>query len=99
MKVWERDIWRNDERPIISARLIGDEGEFTAAIGCVFERFERAGEMASIPYLRVTWRGLTTEAPLRNWAWVQFGCPGHVASDADPKVCGHCGTHVEEERA
>lgn len=25
-------------------------------------------------------------------------CPGHVASDADPKVCRHCGTHVDEER-
>jgi hypothetical protein len=25
-------------------------------------------------------------------------CPGHVASDDDPKVCRHCGTHVDEER-
>lgn len=25
-------------------------------------------------------------------------CPGHVASDDDPKVCRHCGTHVDELR-
>lgn len=23
-------------------------------------------------------------------------CPGHVASDNDPKVCRHCGTHINE---
>jgi hypothetical protein len=25
-------------------------------------------------------------------------CPGHVASDGDPKLCRYCGTHVDEER-
>lgn len=25
-------------------------------------------------------------------------CPGHQASDDDPKVCRHCGTHVDAER-
>lgn len=25
-------------------------------------------------------------------------CPGHVASDSDPRVCRHCGTHVDEYR-
>ncbi|MGY3588062.1 hypothetical protein [Bradyrhizobium sp. USDA 4350] len=25
-------------------------------------------------------------------------CPGHVASDADPKVCGRCGVHIDSLR-
>lgn len=25
-----------------------------------------------------------------------FFCPGHIASDHDPKVCRYCGTNVEE---
>jgi N6-adenosine-specific RNA methylase IME4 len=25
-------------------------------------------------------------------------CPGHVASEADPKVCGHCGVHIDSLR-
>lgn len=25
-------------------------------------------------------------------------CPGHVASDADPKICAHCGTHIDSLR-
>lgn len=25
-------------------------------------------------------------------------CPGHVASDSDPKVCGRCGTHIDSLR-
>jgi hypothetical protein len=25
-------------------------------------------------------------------------CPGHVASEGDPKVCGRCGTHVDSLR-
>lgn len=25
-------------------------------------------------------------------------CPGHVARDDDPKVCRHCGIHINEER-
>lgn len=31
-------------------------------------------------------------------AGVTLDCPGHVASDDDPKVCRHCGTHVDEYR-
>jgi hypothetical protein len=23
-------------------------------------------------------------------------CPGHVASEADPKICGRCGVHINE---
>lgn len=25
-------------------------------------------------------------------------CPGHVASASDPKVCAHCGTHIDSLR-
>lgn len=23
-------------------------------------------------------------------------CPGHVASDSDPNICGRCGVHIDE---
>lgn len=26
------------------------------------------------------------------------GCPGHVASENDAKVCGRCGTHIDSLR-
>ncbi len=25
-------------------------------------------------------------------------CPGHIASENDPKVCGRCGTHIDSLR-
>lgn len=25
-------------------------------------------------------------------------CPGHIASESDPKVCGRCGTHIDSLR-
>ncbi|RUY12614.1 hypothetical protein EOA25_02860 [Mesorhizobium sp. M2A.F.Ca.ET.040.01.1.1] len=28
----------------------------------------------------------------------QHFCPGHIASDRDPKVCGRCGIHIDELR-
>ena len=28
----------------------------------------------------------------------EHACPGHVASAADPKVCAHCGVHIDELR-
>lgn len=30
--------------------------------------------------------------------WRQENCPGHVASEDDPKICGICGTHVDSLR-
>lgn len=43
---------------------------------------------------------------VRNWltavrkklAALQDNCPGHVASYADPKICGRCGIHIDELR-
>ena len=41
---------------------------------------------------------------LRNWQnaarrkIAAAGCPGHVASLGNSKVCGRCGAHVDEER-
>lgn len=31
-------------------------------------------------------------------AELQESCPGHVASDADPKICGRCGIHIDSLR-
>lgn len=31
-------------------------------------------------------------------AEMEDACPGHVASDAEPKVCGRCGIHIDSLR-
>jgi hypothetical protein len=70
------DVWSADQRPIVGACL--PSYEFGGAIllasdGWEFERFERNGEMAPIPYLRATrLNGAILEAALREWSWVQF---------------------------
>ena len=73
-RVHDRDVWMLDRRPILSAQLKDDpdQGLWRASNGIVFERFERNGHMAAIPYLRATANGLTTEAPLENWVHVTF---------------------------
>lgn len=42
-------------------------------------------------------RNWQTAAEKRIWA-AQDVCSGHVASTADPKVCGRCGIHIDELR-
>lgn len=32
------------------------------------------------------------------YAFTEEACPGHVASDDDPKVCKLCGTHIDSLR-
>lgn len=34
----------------------------------------------------------------RRRADAQDACPGHVASELDPKICGRCGIHVDSLR-
>lgn len=34
----------------------------------------------------------------RKFEFDPDNCPGHVGSALDSKRCGHCGTHVAEER-
>lgn len=34
----------------------------------------------------------------RNALDREQNCPGHVASDGDPKVCGRCGIHIDSLR-
>ncbi len=35
-------------------------------------------------------------APMKEFA--EEDCPGRVASELDPKVCGRCGTHIDSLR-
>lgn len=73
---WSGDYWSTDERPIVAARLsshpYGSEGIFLAADGWEFQRLERNGEMASVPFLRMTKDGNSIEAALRSFDWVEF---------------------------
>jgi hypothetical protein len=50
-------------------------------------------------------KSCTTEDAAIAWWNVRAGrgysediCPGHVASDGDPKICGLCGVHVDSLR-
>lgn len=76
--IHDRDIWTLDRRRILSAFPFAADDPcanstaLRASEGWSFERFERNGEMASIPYLRATKDGESIEAPLRNFAWVRF---------------------------
>lgn len=52
---------------------------------------------------REGWIAWGNEAPEVEQPQLAIGdaednCPGHVASDADPKVCRHCGVHIDSLR-
>jgi hypothetical protein len=80
------NIWMQDRRPIVAARPTEYGSDILAADGVTFERFERNGEMASIPYLRATGPIGTIEAPLRNWAWVAFGDDPPASAEEDQEI-------------
>jgi hypothetical protein len=75
-KTDDRNTWNRDVRPIVAAQSAYPGGEGGSVLltidGWSFERFERCGEMAFIPYLRATRNGYSVEAPLSQWPWVQF---------------------------
>lgn len=84
-----RNAWAGtylaDLRPILSAFPMADASDpcanafaLRAEEGWVFERFERPGEMAMLPYLRATKDGVTFEAPLTRFAWVRFAEEPHA---------------------
>ncbi len=37
-------------------------------------------------------------APSPNYIYAEEDCPGHIASDHNPKVCGRCGVHIDSLR-
>jgi len=44
-------------------------------------------------------RAIGTEPTIPNaYAFSEEGCPGHVASEHDGKVCGNCGVHIDSLR-
>jgi hypothetical protein len=67
--------WACDTRPIIAARLpsyeYGGDGIFLTSDGWLIERIEQNGEMAPVPYLRMTKNDQSIEAALGNFAWVE----------------------------
>jgi hypothetical protein len=36
--------------------------------------------------------------PMRATLAQLYGCPGHVASDFNPRICRYCGTDIASER-
>lgn len=69
----DRNLWSADKRPITAAHLSAHpSGTLLAIDGFTFERFERNGEMAPIPYLRAERGTFCLEAPLVHWDWVEF---------------------------
>jgi hypothetical protein len=76
---WQEDQWSTDERPIVAARLSAYpygappfEGTFLAIDGWEFKRIFREGEMAAIPFLRMTKGEVVIETSLRSFDWVEF---------------------------
>lgn len=67
---YTHDIWAQDTRPILAAAITGDIK--LAIDGWEFQRFERNGSEAAVPYLRATKDGVSIESPLMNWQWVEF---------------------------
>jgi hypothetical protein len=67
-------------------------------------RRTRRGCMASVAHFEAGWGWLSSPGDYQLYPthWMPLpappACPGHIASDGDPKVCRHCGTHVDEER-
>ena len=55
----------------------------------------REGERARTERRRLIARVDETIARLLARKREAGDCPGHVASERDPKICGRCGTHVE----
>lgn len=66
-------IWLDDTREIVGVRLSG--GDSYASTYSRFERFERNGEMAFIPWLRIIGSqhdSLIREAPLSSVECISF---------------------------
>lgn len=71
--------WLDDEREIKAVALCGDV--YDRNVGDTFERIERAGEMAMVPWIKIfTYyehgisipRRRVVEAPLRQVQWIEF---------------------------
>jgi hypothetical protein len=62
-------------------------------------RFKRAKQDRKDPHddaAHAHWRSVIAEAEAR--VVDEQNCPGHVASERDPKICGRCGTHIDSLR-
>lgn len=35
---------------------------------------------------------------MSEYPYIEEECPGHIASEQDPKVCARCGTHIDSLR-
>lgn len=68
------------------------------------EQFDRGSTRAGgWPWTYVELQRLVAELQQRRAAAPVFpfseeNCPNHVASSADPKVCGRCGIHIDSLR-
>jgi hypothetical protein len=93
------DAWRNARRKADAAATL-HLSQLGAAI-----RDDWQGAAIRFAGVRSTSTGSLIGA-LSNWltaarkklAHLQDDCPGHVASEADMKICGRCGMHIDEMR-
>lgn len=77
--------------------VIGEKiglAQFCAEDGAFFTTARVLRELAD----EVEAHAKNCQAFLTGYRFAEEDCPGHVASRADPKVCRHCGVHVDELR-
>ncbi|MGJ5163208.1 hypothetical protein [Bradyrhizobium sp. HKCCYLR1051] len=97
-------VWRC---PKCSFSLL--QSNLNAADGSVTARDEPGDTCPNCngPLWRVTWKEHAEDLAIRceqlaatpsASAANENACPGHVASPADPKVCGRCGVHIDSLR-
>jgi hypothetical protein len=95
-----RDVITDEIGDCFAAELTSGEGADAIIRKCgLWELYEIADTLAR--------SGFGIPAPYRTelqWALAKVrgealtDCPGHVASDLNPKVCRYCATHVDGER-
>ncbi|HEV7345746.1 MAG TPA: hypothetical protein VGN60_08980 [Devosia sp.] len=70
----------------------GDDGDLVALIAQATDQLAFAG-----PQARATVR-FAVDDQWFSCTLQMIDCPGHVASESDPRVCKHCSTHIDELR-
>lgn len=93
LRSWISIVERSDTETlgrIYGVRFDFRGGAYEMRIAGVAGTATRGREAAQESWLR---------AARKRVARAEEECPGHVGSDADPKVCGRCGAHVDGLRA
>lgn len=71
---------------------VGRDKDCVSALEFYFTRRLTDDEMR---FLHEVMQRAVTCMPVNNRYHDEEACPGHIASENDPKICGRCGTHID----